>query len=292
MSFPDRTPPSASGLTDRRVAGSLYRAGAESQAYAALQDILRSFGVWRMAGVLAWNDIVMRYRRSLIGPFWITIQSSVWAFAIALVYGALFGQDMKSFLPHVAVGIILWTLLGNLIQDGTVAFSHSAPYMLQAQMPKAIFVARVVVRQAIIFLHNVPVIVFILLWAGVPIGMHMLPALLGLALFLLAGTGVGLLVATIGARFRDLTQATQNILQVMFFLTPVMWKEEMLPAWLRFYIVDLNPLAVMLDIVRGPLLAETVPDIHWITAVTASVASLVAGFAVFARFRRRIPYWL
>lgn len=270
----------------------LYRAGAGQELHAVMADVRLSLARWRVWCMLAWHDVAMRYRRSAIGPFWITIQTGTWALAIGLVYGGLFGQDMKTFLPHVASGLVLWSLLGGLINDGIVAFSHSAPYLQQAQTPKAMFVARVLVRQAIMFLHNSVIIAACVIWAGIPVSAATFMALAGLALVFVAAAGIGFGLATIGARFRDLIQISQSILQVMFFLTPVMWKPEMLPGRARVFLVEWNPFAVLIDVVRRPLLAEQVTTSTWLFAAMISTGTLIFGLLVFARYRRRIAYWL
>lgn len=269
-----------------------YRAGSGGNVRAAFADIVLSLVRWRVWCMLAWHDVVMRYRRSAIGPFWITIQTGLWALTIGLVYGGLFGQDIKSFLPHVATGVVMWSLLGGLINDSIVAFSHSAPYLQQAQTPKAIFVARVLVRQAVIFLHNVLIILACVIWAEIPITLASAMFAPGLFLVFLAGSGFGIGLATLGARFRDLAQLAQSLLQVMFFLTPVMWKEEMLPVRAQTFLVEWNPFAILIDIVRTPLLAGKVQPSAWLFAMLVAGCSLVFGLTIFTRYRRRIAYWL
>jgi homopolymeric O-antigen transport system permease protein len=277
---------------DMNINSQVYYAGSGNEIGSALDDIKRSLINWRVWCTLGWNDILAGYRRSFIGPFWITLQTATWALAIGIVYGLLFGQDMRTFLPHVATGIVMWSLIGNLVNESTVAFSHSSPYLLQAQTPKATFLARVLVRQLITFLHNAVIILGCIIWADLPIGFEIIFALFGLILVFFTGAGVGLVVATIGVRFRDLAPAVQSILQIMFFLTPVMWKPEMLPGKMRFFIADWNPFAAMIDVVRGPLLSQPVSAQTWFFAMVVSCVTLIVGFFVFAKYRKRIAYWL
>lgn len=258
----------------------------------AAEDVVRSLVRWRIWMLLAWNDIATRYRRSIIGPFWITLQTLVMTVALGGVYGRLFNMNVTDLLPYLSAGLIIWGFLSNLILEGAVAFSHSEPYLKQAGTPKGVFLLRVVVRQIIILMHNAVILVGVVIWAGSPVGASSLMAVFGLLLVACAGLGVVMGIAVIGARFRDVAQMTQSLLQVAFFLTPVMWKPDMLSGLIRDLLVVWNPLAVMIEVVRSPLLGIPVAPHAWMMAGGVSVLSLTVGFSIFAAYRHRITYWL
>src|SRR5262249_20354815 len=114
---------------------------------------------------------------------------------------------------------------------------------------------------------------------------------IGLAIVTVNGFWIGLLVGTLCARFRDLPPIVSSLMQIAFFVTPVMWTSDQLPHEVS-WVVTVNPLASLLHVIRDPLLG-VVPGA---SAYVVGIGLLVAGFVVtlpfFARFRARIVYWL
>jgi ABC-type polysaccharide/polyol phosphate export permease len=102
---------------------------------------------------------------------------------------------------------------------------------------------------------------------------------------------MALLLGMLSARFRDIPQLVSNIVQVAFFLSPIIWSAEMLPPSRR-YLADFNPLFHFIEVVRAPLLGEPLHMLSWIVVASLLVIGSSSTFAVFARFRARVPYWL
>jgi ABC-type polysaccharide/polyol phosphate export permease len=256
----------------------------------ALQDLWRGLGspqVWR---TLAWQEIKQRYRRSTLGPFWLTISAGILVAAMGPLYGRLFGQEISAYFPYLAVGIIVWQLMAAMISESGTVFSSAEQYITQLRMPFTVHAMRMVSRNAIIFAHNFAVILLVLL-AFVP-GWYRSAwlALPGLFALLANGVWLGLLLGMLCIRFRDVLPILSSLVQVAFFMTPVMWKREMLGR--HQWAADANPLYHFIEVVRAPLLGQAPAALSW--AVVAGVTVLGFGFtlAVFARYRARIPYWL
>ena len=100
-----------------------------------------------MWGTLAWHDIRQRYRRSKIGPFWLTISMSVMIGAFGGLYAGLFRTDVAQYLPHVAVGFVVWGFVSGLTNDGCNAFIESQGSIKQVRLPLSVYVYRVGVAQ-------------------------------------------------------------------------------------------------------------------------------------------------
>jgi len=258
---------------------------------AARIDLLRGFTDWRMWLLLGMNDIRQRYQRSRIGQFWITLSMLVTIAALGVVYSYLFRMSIQEYLPSLTTGIVVWGLISGMVNESCYIFTGSESYVRQVPMAKSVFVHRMLARNVVTFAHNVIIVpllyVAFRLWPGWPL--FLVP--LGLAIVLVNGFWIGLLVGTLCARFRDLPQIVASLLQIAFFITPVMWKPHQLPGEAS-WVVDLNPLASLLALVRDPLLGR-VPDA---SAYVMGFGLMLAGFALtipfFARFRARIVYWL
>lgn len=257
----------------------------------AIRDFRVGLESWRIWWLLGIGDIRQRYARSRLGQFWITLSMAIFVFAIGSVYSLLFHQPIRQFLPYVAANFVVWTLISGLVIDSCTTFIQADSFLRQGPLPKTVFVMRIIVRNLVVFSHNfiiVP-IVFIVMGQGASGTLLLVP--LGLMLVLLAGFFTGLLLGILCARFRDLPQIVQNLVQVAFFITPIVWPADSVRGRAGF-IVDLNPFAAFLQLVSEPLLGNFPPLSTYLMAF-GSIAILAAlSIPLFVRFRARIVYWL
>ena len=257
----------------------------------ALRDIYDGFKQWRIWLLLAWQDIKLRYRRSTLGPFWITLSMAVTIYTMGLLYGRLFKMDLAQYYPFLATGILSWSLISSLLTEGTSIFVDSEQFIKQMKQPYSVFVFKTVTKCFIIFLHHILVLVPIILFFNVKVNFYSLFALWSLIVIWLNGISYGVILAILGTRFRDIVQLISSLVQVIFFLTPIIWSPSVLPERYQ-YIVNLNPFAQFMELLRSPLLG-TLPSnytIFFITIVT--LLGFFVSFIIFSRYRVRIAYWL
>ena len=94
----------------------------------ALRDVrdgLMNVRVWQM---LAWYEIRQRYKRSVLGPFWLTISMGALVAAMGPLYGRLFNQDVSAYFPFLAIGFIVWQLISSLLVEAGQVFIVAQPY--------------------------------------------------------------------------------------------------------------------------------------------------------------------
>jgi lipopolysaccharide transport system permease protein len=257
----------------------------------ALTDILSGLQEWRIWLLLAWQDVKLRYRRSTLGPFWITLSMAVTIYTMGLLYGRLFKLNLSHYYPFLAASILVWSLLSSLLTEGANIFVESEPFIKQMKQPYSVFVFRTVSKCFIVFFHHILVLVPIILFFNVKINLYSLFTLLSLAIIWLNGIVYGVICAIVGTRFRDIAQFIVSLVQVIFFLTPIIWSPSVLPKQYQ-YIVDLNPFAQFMELLRNPLLG-TLPSQYAIFITTSvTLLGLFSAFIIFARYRARIAYWL
>jgi ABC-2 type transport system permease protein/lipopolysaccharide transport system permease protein len=257
---------------------------------AAIADLLGGLALWELWSTLGWHDIRQRYRRSIVGPFWLTLSMGVMIGGMSYLYAGLFGQNIETYLPYLATGIIIFALIQTMVAEGAAVFISSASLILQLRAPLSIYVYQMLWRNLLIFLHNISIYVVVLMFAKVEIGWSMVLALFGLLLVAFAGVWVGLTLGALSARFRDVPPIVASVLQVAFFLTPVMWLPEALKG--REILMYLNPFYYFLEIVRTPLLGKTPALSLWLIAIGLNVVGGFASLMFFARYRERIAYWV
>jgi lipopolysaccharide transport system permease protein len=259
---------------------------------AAIADIRGAFCRYHLIGTLGWQDVATRYRRSRIGAFWLTINMAVMIASIGLLFGRLFGQPLDEFLPYLAAGQIVWGLLAAAINEGCIAFSSASGIILQVRMPLFVHVGRVLWRNLIIFAHNLLILPLVFLFFMKPVSLVALLAIPGFLLMLINVTWIMLIASVVCARFRDVTQIVQNAVQVLFFLTPIMWTAETLTGRVGSLILNLNPFNSFLDIVRSPLLGQYPEPLHWAISLGLAVVGWIVALWFYGHRLKRLAYWL
>jgi lipopolysaccharide transport system permease protein len=280
-------PPEGRGGQDARERP-LGFASQSAKAWRDLADGLRMHRVWAM---LARMDIRQRYRRSILGPFWITIAMIVWIAAIGPLYSLLLGIGSREFIPYLAMGIITWGLLSGLILEGGASFVGAEQLVRAMKLPYTVHVMRVLQRNLIVFAHNLLAFVPFMLWLGIWPQWRWLWALPGVALIMLAALPAAFLLGTLSARFRDLQQMLASIVQLAFFLTPIFWKPELLGA--HAWVADWNPFHLLLELVRAPVVTGAPPPLFVYERVALLLLLLYAlSMPFFIRYRRRLAFWV
>lgn len=256
----------------------------------SLIDLKQSIMSWRLWTLLGWLEIRQRYARSSLGPFWLTISMGVMISSLGIVYGSLFGQKLDEYLPFLASSIVLWGLFSQTIQDGSVAYINSAPYIRQMATPKLLYILQVAWRNLIVFAHNFVIIIALLLIFGVN-SWETLPLFIpGLCLYIANALWIAMVVALLSARFRDLPQIIGALLQVAFYVTPILFRPNTLT---RFsFIVDWNPLTYLVDVVRGPLIGQMPSELTWGVSIGMAAIGWPVTLLLSGRYLKRIPYWV
>ncbi len=147
------------------------------------------------------------------------------------------------------------------------------------------------VRNVLVLSHNIIVIIGVDIIFAIWPGVHALLALPGLLLWGFDALALTLLLGGFCARFRDVMPIVNSVMQIAFFMTPVIWKPAQLGesgmAKLPF-----NPFFDMLEIVRAPLLGQVPPPAVWFGAIGYSLVLCVLSWVFFARARSRLAYWI
>src|SRR3954452_24988927 len=192
----------------------------------AAKEILAQAARFDRWGTLALMDISLRYRRTVIGPLWITLTLAATIASVGTVYAALFRQDITSFLPHFAVGLIVWTLIATTLQEGSNIFVASNHLIKAVPAPLIVHVLQMMARNALVFAHHLVIVVLLYLLMPWPLHGSMLLAVPGFAILLTVLLGGSVALGMLCARFRDIGSAIVSGLQFVFFLTPIIWAED------------------------------------------------------------------
>ncbi|WP_189058366.1 galactan export ABC transporter permease subunit Wzm/RfbD [Longimycelium tulufanense] len=260
----------------------------------AFQDLAQGWRQRPLWGHLGFQDIKQRYRRSVIGPLWITLSTAMTAVALGILYSTLFKTEVPEFLPYVAVGLIVWNFIAGCINEGTEVFITNEGLIKHLPAPLSVHIYRMVWRQSLFFAHNLLVYVVLMVVFPHPLGLATLLAIPGLMLVALNGVWVALLVGIIATRFRDIPPIISSITQLLFFMTPIVWKYDnaLLANTPRAQYAELNPFLHYVAVVRDPLLGQPVEPRHWIVVGGITVVGWALALIFLRNYRSRVSYWV
>lgn len=262
-----------------------------SKYYQAVIDIIEGFKLWRLAFSLGWFDIKLRYKGSILGPLWITSTSAAMIATMGVIYSSLFKMDLHQYLPFVALSTVLWQHgIATTLSDGCQCFLQANDTIHSIKLPFFLQALRTIIRNAIIVSFNlmIPLIVFI--YYQINPGWNILWILPGLLLWIIDGLAICLFLGCFCARYRDIPQIIASFIQIVFYVTPIIW----LPSQLKNHVTYLvfNPLYPIIEVVREPLLGYPPNLIVWACAFGYSAIIWVASGYIFIKARGRLAFWI
>ena len=257
----------------------------------AVADVAAGGRLWRLAVALGWFDIRLRYRGSVLGPLWLTLSTAVMVVALGVLYSALFKMELHDYLPWLALSLVLWNFLAALVGDACTCFVMSEGMIRAQRLPFTLYAGRVVVRNVLVLGHNIVVIVAVYAWFDVWPGLALFGMLPGLAVWLVDGMAACLLLGAMCARFRDIPPIVGSVMQIGFFVSPIIWKPELLTEDRRVWL-PANPFYSMLEIVRAPLTGAAADPVVWYSALGYSLVLVALAWVAFVRVRGRLAFWV
>jgi len=235
-------------------------------------------------------ETAQRYRRSVLGPMWVSLSLAVWVGGIGVVFSFLFKVPIEEYLPYVCSGVVLWRMLFLMVSDGCNAFTVNQRYILQIEVPLFTYILRTCSISFIILLHHLLVYVVVAIIFNINVSWNMLYFIPGIILLMLNGVWVVTLLAFVSSRFRDVPHIVDSLMQLLFFVTPIFWRPEQIGRGGN--IVLINPIYHLIEIVRAPLLGNAPPSYSWGVAILILLVGGGVAIWTMNKLGHRIPYWL
>jgi len=258
-----------------------------------LQYYLKGFLYWHISLYMSLADIRRRYKRTLFGPFWVTLSVAIFISSMGIVFPILWHVDAKTYIPFFSSGFIIWTFFSSIITDSCGTFVDVGTLIKQTSLPYSIYAHVVVIRNFFIMLHHSVVFVAIMFIFHVPVNFNTLLLIPALIVLCVTGSWLSLLLGLLSLRFRDVRQIITSFLQVSMFITPVFWSADQLGSGLRAKLmVALNPLYHFVEIAREPLLGRQPSATDWIAAILFCIVGWLLTMRVFGKYYRHVVFWL
>jgi ABC-type polysaccharide/polyol phosphate export permease len=250
-------------------------------------DALKSHPQWFYLGV---QDIKLRYRRSMIGPWWVTISTGIMIAMLGFLWSHIFNQAIETYLPFFTLGFILWNWISAQLNDAASGFNQFQGTIKQIKLPFPIFTLRLAVRQTLILLHNAIIIVIVLLLIGKGISWVSLLAIPSLILIQCIVTLISIIIMIFCTRYQDMAQVVNVFTQILFYFTPILWQVELIKN--KPYLAEWNPLYHWIEMIRAPLLGNLPTENNILWSLSSLGLLLILAVFYLGRYRSRIALWL
>lgn len=256
----------------------------------ASNDFISGLTAVHVWGTLGLHDIRQRYRRSILGPLWFTISTLVYVGAMGVIYSTILDQKIEDYNAYLGIGMITWQLISAVMLEGCNSFISAAGLIKQMKMPLTVHVCRLVWRNFIIFFHNLPIFVLLIALQGHKPGAKIFLVVPAMGILFLIGVALSVILGILCARYRDVSPIMSNIVQVAFFITPIMFEPKLLKGYM--WLAEFNPFYHLIEIIRGPIIGHDIHWTSWISSIILMFLTLYASFIFLKKYRDRVAYWL
>lgn len=251
--------------------------------------VSETLNVIKIAFVISISDTKARYRRTVVGPFWIVITTGLGVVGLGAVWSVLFGIDFNKMIQTLAVGLVFWGFIANTIIEATNVFTANASVIMNYSLDKSFFVAKLISRAIINFLHASLVLIAVLVFYP-PDTIHLFTFLCFFALVVIYLVSLTAIIGYISVRYRDLEHLINAIMPMVFLVTPVLYETN------RFgvagNILYLNPIAIMIQVVRSPLLGKQLSHMELLIFFVGLTTSILLALHVKRKYFKALARWV
>ena len=257
-----------------------------------LKDFISAFKLHEFWFHFAMHDVKMRYRRSILGPFWITLTTLITLTAFGFLYAGMFKMEVQDYIPHLGLGLIFWGFISSSINESANMFIENTILLKQLRVPFFVYAFRIVGRNLIILFHNMILLIPLYIFFKIELSFFSIMFFLfNLIIIIFLFIMIGIFIAIFATRFRDIPPMIGNILQVVFFLTPVIWMPDAISGRkVATYVLDLNPFYHILYSLRAPFLSYSFFDTLYILIL--SLIFIFISIYYVGKYKNKIIFWL
>lgn len=242
---------------------------------------------------LAFSDLRARFRRSYLGLLWLTLQPLLLTSIMSIVFIVVLKQSFGDYSVYLFSGLIIWDFITGCFQIGSGSFLAAEGYVRQVRLPMIIYPLKAVLYCSVVFAFALSgFIVYCLIikhsiftWYWI----YLLPFYASLVIF---GAPLTIISAITNIKFRDFQQSITIFLQMLMYVSPIMFTRSAfnhpgLKEW-----TAINPVAALLDLFRDPMINGQTPMLVTYATVILWAAALW-GLAIWmlVRNERKIVFY-
>lgn len=238
---------------------------------------------------LAWIEVKLKYDRSILGPIWISISMVILILGLAYAFGSIFNMSAVKSLPWIACGIVTWQFITTTIEESCQKFI--TPESLNINLSPIEFILINVFKNIIIFFHNFVVLILILIFTKATLNLNLLFIFYGLIILFINSLCVGVIFGFLCCRYRDFILIVRNLLFIIFLITPIFWRPEVLSKN-RFLLVDYNIIFHIIQTIRDPLLGNSISLFTFYFTIFFTFFLSFFSFLIYKKYKRKYVFWI
>jgi len=252
-------------------------------------ETIKSPGKWFFLGCF---DILTKYQRSKFGPWWLTLNTSLVIILLSSIWPNILGTDSTFFISYFSIGFIIWIWISISITETALSFIEFESILKEMKIPLSTLVSRVTLRNFFLFLHNIPIIIFVAYYFDLSVNIsdvffHTLPSVV---LIFLSLNFCGIVFAILSSRYRDILSIITTVMQLLFFVTPIMWHPDMLPR--STVLIDYNIINFWIASIRQPLLGQALPDNTLLVIFIFCIFVFLLSIVLLGKYKNKVILWL
>lgn len=227
------------------------------------------------------RDVKIKYRKSALGVLWTLLNPLMMMAILSIVFSNLFRFDIENYSLYLLAGQIIFNFYNESTSGAMTAILGNAALIKKVYIPKYLFVVSRITSSGINILSSFCALILVMIFTRSELHWTIFLAIIPLAYLFVFSLGIGLILAALTVRFRDVIHLYSVFVTALMYLTPVIYSISMLPNWVQF-IVKLNPLTGILTIFRNVVIYNTIPSLLSLLVSGATViAALGIGIWVF-----------
>jgi ABC-type polysaccharide/polyol phosphate export permease len=256
--------------------------------YKELRDSINNKDFWIYSAKI---NTYKRYRRSVLGPWWLTLNLLIFVLSVGFIWSLLWKIDLKSYLPFFMFGMVFWELVSSTVGKSISVLKLNENLIKTINVPKLNFNFQVSVIVIINFFHNCFIIIPLgLILNFIQSSYAMIMIIPTLFLFSLNIFFLSIIISILSVRYKDFEMILEHIMRILFLITPIIWMPSIIPD--KSIFLKANILYPYVEIFRLPLQGTFPTFSHYLTVI---LCTLILGFLsvlIFEKNKKKIVFWI
>lgn len=237
---------------------------------------------------LANFDLICLYRRSIFGPFWVTVHSAIFIILISILWSKLLNYDPEFFFPYICSGYLLWWFISDCITQSSSVLSNNKKIISDLNSLYTIYL-RNFFKSIFIHLHHLIFLLFFFLYFDALKNVNIVHLIISYLFFLVSILNIQCFVSIISSKYHDVGNLIKSLLGIAFFVTPIVWvlDSHKVPDYIILY----NPFYYLIELVRRPYLGQE--NFEFILyAIFFIIFSFFINLMILRFSIKKLYYWL
>ncbi|GIV64153.1 MAG: hypothetical protein KatS3mg045_1492 [Bellilinea sp.] len=247
----------------------------------ALVELKEAWRYRDLVFFLVRRDITARYKRSVLGVAWTMLNPLGMMIILSIVFSEVFRVTIEGYPAYVLSALIAWTFFSQTSSSAINALVWGGDLLQRIYIPRSTFALSAIGTGLVNLTLSLVPLIGVTLVIGIPLHATLLLSPLAMILLAMFSLGIGLLISTIGIYFADVVEMYQIILTAWFYITPIIYPLDILPANVQA-ILQFNPTVHLISLFRNLVFDGIIPPAQeWLVCLLISSATLLIGWLVF-----------